>query len=159
MAWLAILAYPSHFGWGGVPQKKILRLIASKSSDGPWTKNAKNFLDFLSKMYKKVQKNIFFHFLRILKCYSIELLALSPNPLSDLWGRIPKKSYRPRNIYKKFNFFFARHNVRANKKGTCKYLNWTLFWSQWRLSHALLESIVKSYMACSFPEIYGHEQW
>ena len=87
-------------------------------------KNAKNFLDFLSKMYKKVQKNIFLRFLKILKCYSIELLALSPNPLSDLWGRIPKKSYRPRNIDKKFKkIYAARHNVRANKKGTCKYLN------------------------------------
>ena len=64
------------------------------------------------------------HFLKILKCYSIELLALSPNPLSDLWGRIPKKSYRPRNIDKKFKKKFAAgHNVRANKKRTCKYLN------------------------------------
>ncbi len=57
---------------------------------------------------------MFLHFLNILKWYSIELLALSPNPLSDLWGRIPKKRYRPRNIDKKFKKFFAvRHNVRA----------------------------------------------
>ena len=87
-------------------------------------KKCKFFLDFLSKMYKKVQKNIFLHFLNILKWFSIELLALSPNPLSDLWGRIPKKSYRPRNIDKKLKKdFAARHNVRANKKRTCKYFN------------------------------------
>ena len=104
MAWLAILAYTSHLGLGrgGVRQKKILRLIASKSSDGPWTKNAKNILDFLSKMSKEVQKNIFLHFLKILKWYSIELLALRPNPFTDLGGHTAEKSYRHRNMNKIF---------------------------------------------------------
>ena len=76
-------------------------------------KMQKKILDFLSKMYKKVQKKFFLHYFKIFFWASIELLALSPNPLSDLWGRIPKKSYRPRNIDKKCKIFLLKYMVRA----------------------------------------------
>ncbi len=58
-------------------------------------KNAKIFLDFLSKMYKKVQKKIFLHVLKILNCSSVEVLALSPKPVTGLLGPPPEKSYTP----------------------------------------------------------------
>ena len=72
-------------------------------------------MDFLSKMYKKVQKKIFLHFFKIFFGASIELLALSPNPLSDLWGRIPKKSYRPRNIEKRHYNFVCKFQLNTTK--------------------------------------------
>ena len=109
-------------------------------------------------MYKKVQKNIFLHFLKILKCYSIELLALSPNPLSDLWGRIPKKSYRARNIDKKFKKMLPRDTMFVPIKRVLANISIELFSGSNGDSTTLLESIVKSNMGCSHPEIYGHEQ-
>ena len=70
MAWLAILAYTSHLGLGrgGGPTEKNSKTYSVEKFWWTMDKKFKIFLDFLSKMYKKVQKNIFLHFFKILNC-------------------------------------------------------------------------------------------